>query len=68
MSEDELVCGRCGNYTILDGFEPCDEAGNLREPTPGWPGLYRCEFCHLVGTPEDIAAGRDSRLGGVKAQ
>lgn len=62
MADGELICGKCGNYPILDGFEPCDEAGELREPTPGWPGFYRCEFCGLVGSPEGIAAGRDERV------
>ncbi|MBL9084973.1 MAG: hypothetical protein JNK76_24430 [Planctomycetales bacterium] len=46
----------CGNEPHRDGFYPCNEKGELVEPTPGeWTsGLYRCERCRFVFHPNSV--------------
>ncbi len=46
---DEYVC-ECGNNVTADGFEPCDEKGNIMEPTimSEWDGLYVCLVCGRI--------------------
>ena len=53
---DAWIC-QCGNRPEEDGFYPCDEAGNLVEPTPEeWgSGLYVCFRCGAMIDPETLA-------------
>jgi hypothetical protein len=42
---------KCGNKASLDGFQPCDEIGQITEPTIGgdWDGKhYVCERCYTI--------------------
>ncbi|HYT36280.1 MAG TPA: hypothetical protein VEL49_03800 [Ktedonobacteraceae bacterium] len=45
----EWVC-ICGNVPSDEGFYPCDEQGNMVEPTPEeWTTkLYRCDRCGRI--------------------
>lgn len=48
---DNYEC-ECGNTTSDNGFFPCDEAGNMIEPTAesGWKALYVCADCGAIHT------------------
>lgn len=46
----EWVC-KCGNTSHLEGFYPCDEMGQITEPTIGgdWDDKsYVCERCYRI--------------------
>ena len=45
----DLICW-CGNEPILEGFYPCNSAGEMVEPTPeDWtPNSYVCDRCGRI--------------------
>lgn len=54
---EDLTCS-CGNHTSREGFFPCDENGNDREPTNDWKRLYKCDKCGNVYHTLDLESNR----------
>lgn len=56
---DAWIC-ICGNEPSEDGFYPCDEKGNLVEPTKeDWNGeLYICWKCKRIINQETLEVVR----------
>ena len=53
----------CGNTPGTRGFLPCDEKGQLMEPTieSNWNGLYICDTCRRIINQETLeVVGRDA--------
>lgn len=47
-AEDDWEC-RCGNSSHSDGFQPCNEVGEVVEPNHDWTsGYYVCERCYRI--------------------
>jgi hypothetical protein len=53
IMEDDFTC-KCGNNSGEEGFYPCDEEGNYREPDRGWNGHYKCDKCNQVYRPTNF--------------
>ncbi|WP_017972449.1 hypothetical protein [Actinopolyspora halophila] len=49
-----LTC-RCGNVPEHSGVQACALDGTECEPTPHWPGTYRCNGCSGIVTAQFLA-------------
>jgi hypothetical protein len=50
---DDFKC-KCGNTTYLDGFETCNNQGQIVEPDTSWEGHYKCMTCNQIYIEKEV--------------